>query len=157
MSNYDSDGTQTERRPQSEVAHWVWVGLGSLLGLVVFMFALAFGMKAFSRYQTRQDAQNRVKVSTIEIRNQAQRIKVAQQQAEIRHANAVGLREAQQEIAKTLTPLYVQLEAFEAVKAIAASGKNNSVIFMPSGASGIPLIYDAASATKVGVPRTDSD
>lgn len=121
---------------------WQWV-LVSVIGLVaivlVFFGLLAMG-KAFSRYQARADAQNQVKVSAIQIQNQAQRVQIAKQHAQIRFQNSVGIREAQDEIAKTLTPLYVQFEMVEALKAIATSGHNNSVVYIPSGANGIPLV-----------------
>jgi hypothetical protein len=119
---------------------------GAILG--VFLIA-----KGISRSQARKDAQNRVRISSIEIQNQAQRVQIAKQQAEIRLQDAIGVRSAQDEIAKTLTPLYVQFEMVDALKAIAASGRNNSVVFLPGGANGIPLVYDTANATKVGQPN----
>lgn len=134
--------------------HWqrilVFVGGGVLLTFFL-IFGGTFGCKAFSRYQARADAGNRVKVSNIEIQNQAQRVKIAQQQAQIRYENAKGVREAQDEIAKTLTPLYVQFEMVEALKAIAVSGKNNSVVYLPSGANGVPLV-STVNPTRVETP-----
>jgi hypothetical protein len=124
------------------VNYWK-AGVGALVGLFVIV-AMFFGFvaisKAFSRYQARADAQNQVKVSAIQIQNQAQRVQIAKQHAQIRYQNSVGIREAQDEIAKTLTPLYVQFEMVEALKAIATSGSNNSVVYIPSGANGIPLV-----------------
>ena len=111
-----------------------------IIALVVLIFGFAAAIKSFNRYQARADANNRVAVSNIEIRNQAQRVQIAKQHAQIRFQNSVGIREAQDEIAKTLTPLYVQFEMVEALKAIAASGRNNSVVYIPSGANGIPLV-----------------
>ena len=90
-------------------------------------------------------------ISSIEIQNQAQRIQVAKQKAEIRLQDAIGVREAQDEIAKTLTPLYVQFEMVDALKAIAASGSNNSVVYIPAGANGIPLVSDVSQGP-VGKP-----
>lgn len=113
------------------------ISLGAVF--VLFFGVIAFG-KAFGRYQARADAQNQVKVSAIQIQNQAQRVQIAKQHAQIRYQNSVGIREAQDEIAKTLTPLYVQFEMVEALKAIATSGSNNSVVYIPSGANGIPLV-----------------
>ena|SRR3990167_7045186 len=100
----------------------------------------ASGCKAWNRYQVRADAENAVKVSAIEIRNQEQRIVVEKQRAEIKHQNAIGQRLANQEIAARLTPLFVQYEMIEALKAIAVSGQNNSVVYIPSGANGVPLV-----------------
>ncbi len=119
-----------------------------VVALVVFFGVLT---PAIGRYQERQqrqqdrtqalrDANNKVRVSSVEIRNQQQRIRVAKQRAAIRQQNAIGIREAQDEIAKTLTPLYVQFEMTQALLEIARSGKNNSVVYLPSGANGIPLV-----------------
>ena len=119
---------------------WVLIGIVGLVSTVLIFFGLLAIGKAFGRYQARADASNRVKVSNIEIRNQAQRVQIAKQHAQIRYQNSVGIREAQDEIAKTLTPLYVQFEMVEALKAIATSGHNNSVVYIPSGANGIPLV-----------------
>lgn len=125
--------------------------VAALLLVVVLVVGIYSGFKSVGRWQQRADAENRVKISTIEIKNQAQRIEVTKQKAEIRRQEAVGVREAQEEIAKTLTPLYVQFEMVEALKAIAVSGKNNSVVYIPAGANGIPLIADA-NPNKVGQP-----
>lgn len=122
------------------------------LALVIALFVgLYVGWKGLHRYQVRADAKNSVKVSEIEIRNQEQRVEIAKQKAEIRLQDAIGVREAQDEIAKTLTPLYVQFEMVEALKEIARSGDNSSVVFLPSGASGIPLV-STLDPTKVGAP-----
>lgn len=135
--------------------------VAGLLVVVLFFMGCAAGIGAFSRYQGRHnrgqdrnqsllDANNRVKVSSIEIKNQGQRVQVAKQQAEIRLQNAIGIREAQDQIAKTLTPLYVQFEMTQALLQIAKSGKNSSVVYIPSGAAGIPLVanVDPTQVTK---------
>jgi hypothetical protein len=115
-------------------------GVVALVAVLALFFGVVAAGKAFGRYQARADAQNQVKVSAIQIQNQAQRVQIAKQHAQIRFQNAIGVREAQDEIAKTLTPLYVQFEMVEALKAIATSGSNNSVVYIPSGANGIPLV-----------------
>lgn len=130
---------------------WTSVVIAIIVVLIVLSFGGCAATKSFSRYQARQDANNRVKISEIEIRNQGQRIEIAKQKAEIRLQNAIGVREAQDEIAKTLTPLYVQFEMVEALKEIAHSGKNNSVVYLPSGANGIPLV-STVNPTEVGQP-----
>lgn len=123
--------------------YYVKMTVAVIAGFIVLVL-IGFGLlalgKSFGRYQARADANNRVKVSNIEIRNQAQRVQIAKQHAQIRYQNAVGVREAQDEIAKTLTPLYVQFEMVQALQAIAQSGSNNSVVYIPSGANGIPLV-----------------
>lgn len=130
----------------------IFVGIALLILLVIGIW---WGFASFGRYNARADANNRVKISNIEIRNQAQRVTVAKQQAQIRFENSVGVREAQDEIAKTLTPLYVQFEMVQALQAIAASGKNNSVVYIPSGANGIPLV-STVNGTSVGQPDSAS-
>lgn len=131
---------------------WVAAVVGILLVILLFLAGCYVGFKTIGRAQHRADAKNRVAISTIEIRNQRQRVLIAKQQAEIRLQNAIGVREAQDEIAKTLTPLYVQFEMVDALKAIARSGNNSSVVYIPSGANGIPLIADA-NPNKVGQPH----
>lgn len=126
---------------------------GGVLLTLVILVGIYVGYRNIHRGQQRADAKNRVKISAIEIQNQRQRVEIAKQKAEIRLQDAVGVREAQDQIAKTLTPLYVQFEMVEALKAIAASGSNSSVVFIPSGANGIPMVYDSANATKVGNPE----
>lgn len=111
--------------------------------------------KGISRNQALADARNHVKISTIEIRNQDQQIQVHKQQAAIRLQDAIGVREAQDEIAKTLTPLYVQFEMVDALRQIAVSGKNNSVVYIPAGANGIPLVSNVAPGGQVGLPNNN--
>lgn len=120
--------------------------------LIVFVLLTMWGFRSFGRSQARADAKNSVTISNIEIRNQAQRIQVAKQKAEIRLQDAIGVRSAQDEIAKTLTPLYVQFEMVDALKAIALSGNNNTVVYIPAGANGIPLVANAAGADQVTKP-----
>ena len=144
---------QAEDRPASPFKAAVLIG-GAVVLVVALLVGGYMGMKGLGRYQHRKDAQNSVKISAIEIQNQKQRVEIAKQKAEIRLQDAVGVREAQDEIAKTLTPLYVQFEMVDAMRQIAASGRNNTVVFVPAGANGIPLVYDAANATKVGPAPT---
>lgn len=147
------NGTDNDNRVSG-----ILVTLGAVLGvllLIAALFGLFAGIKSFNRSQKRADATNNVKISTIEIQNQKQRVEIAKQHAEIRLQDAVGVREAQDEIAKTLTPLYVQYEMVDALKQIAASGRNNSVVFIPAGANGIPFVYDAANTAKVGAAQDE--
>lgn len=122
----------------------------AVVGLVGIILGCMFGFKAYGRYQSRQDVQNyvtnskvkannQVRLNEIEIGQQKQRVKIEQQKAQIRFEKAKGIREAQDEIAKTLTPLYVQFEMTEALKEIALSGKNSSVIYIPTGPDGLPV------------------
>jgi len=103
---------------------------------VILLFGTIFGYKSFSRYQKRADAENAVKVTAIQIRNQEQRVKIAKQKAEIRYVEATGIRRAQDAISKTLTPLYVQ---HEMIQALSESGA--STVYIPTDpASGLPVV-----------------
>jgi len=132
--------------------------LGLVLFIGVIMGSIA-GFKAFSRSQNMADAKNNanialihannnVKVTDIEIRNQKQRIQVTKQQAQIRYEQSVGVRKAQDEIAKTLTDKYIKFEMIQAMEAIAKSGKNNTVIYVPTGEAGVPTITAQAETGK---------
>jgi uncharacterized protein HemX len=133
------------------------LALALLLGLILGSVA---GFKSFGRHQAVADANNKAHVARIAAANetqvnelrisaQAQKVKITQQEAQIRFEAAKGVREAQDEISRTLTPLYVQFEMVDALKQIAESGKNNTVVYIPSGANGIPLVSDA-NGNKVG-------
>jgi hypothetical protein len=146
---------RSERGEVSEGVRGVLAAVGVLVVIFVIILLILGTMilfRGFSRTQARADANNHVKISNIEIRNQRQRIQIAKQQAEIRKQDAIGIREAQDEIAKTLTPLYVQFEMVDALKAIAASGSNNSVVYIPAGANGIPLVSNVGPGGQVGLP-----
>jgi hypothetical protein len=131
----------------------VIAGLALVIGIIMGSVA---GFKAFNRSQAISDANNQAHVARIHAGNeqnvnrlriaaQEQQVKIAQQNAQIRFENAKGVREAQDEIAKTLTPLYVQFEMTEALKQIASSGKNNTVIYIPTK-DGLPVVAPVASA-----------
>lgn len=122
------------------------------LVLVVMLFVGGCaGVKSFTRSQHLKDANNSVKITSINIRKAQQqaRIVAAQDatvkaQADQRLIKARGIKAAQDEIQATLTPLYVQFEAIEAQKAIATSGQNNTVIYVPAGTNGTPIITQNA-------------
>jgi hypothetical protein len=125
---------------------------GTLGGIVVLVIVLMLTIPAYSRYQARADANNRVKVSAIEIRNQKQRVKITKQQADIRYQQSVGIKRAQDEIRKTLTPLYVQFEMTQGLQAIATSGKNDTVIYLPTNPqSGLPVVPTSNVPAQTGV------
>lgn len=101
-----------------------------------FIIGGAAGCKSFDRYQKRADAENNVKVTSIQIRNQEQRVKIAKQQAQIRFEQAKGIREAQDEISGTLTPLYVQHEMIQALRQSKAA-----TVYIPTDpSSGLPVV-----------------
>lgn len=122
-----------------------------LLLAVALLVGGASGCKGWARYQKRADANNNVKVTAIQIRNQEQRVKIAKQKAQIRFENSKGIRKAQDEIARTLTPAYLQWEAIQAQLALAASN-NSTFIYIPSGANGVPLV-----ATTPGLQTTKGE
>ena len=153
MSRYD------DRVTAKDALLWVVTGVVALTAIV----GLIWGFNAFSRSQDMADAKNKaninlvnahnqVETTAIDIQNQQQRVQVAQQQAQIRLEDAKGIRAAQDEVAKTLTPLYVQFEMTQALEKIAESGKNNSVVYIPAGAGGIPLVAGANGQPAVTAP-----
>lgn len=140
---------------------WSAAVLAIIALFVVLLVGVIFGFKAFGRSQKRADAKNDIKVAQMHAHNQVlltnikigttkQQVKIAQQQAAIRLQQAIGVREAQDEISKTLTPLYVQFEMVDALKQIAQSGRNNSIVYIPAGSNGIPLVSGAGPS--VGRP-----
>lgn len=144
--------------------------LAWLVGIVALL-VLAFGgtlggcavmgaVNNWHRTQSRKNAENRVAITKINIQNEHQQALVVQadngvvrQQAYQRYLQAVGIRKAQDEIAKTLTPLYVQHEAIEALQAIATSGTNNTVVYVPSGPNGVPLVQNATNPSGLSVGK----
>lgn len=140
-----------------KVVKLIGVALATLAALILLIMAFVAGGNAFGRWQKQAEAQNNVKVAKIEvetarvkaenqvkiteiqIKNQEQRVLIAKQQAQIRLEQAKGIRAAQDEVSKTLTPLYVQMELSKSLEAIAKSGKNSSVIYIPTGPNGLPV------------------
>ena len=117
-------------------------GVGIILGAIGVMmvvgcfFAVGFGWKSYSRYQKRADAENQVKVTAIQIKNQEQRVQIARQKAEIRLQEAIGIRKAQDEINETLTPFYLTHEYIQALRSSGAS-----TVYIPTDPStGLPVV-----------------
>ena len=107
--------------------------------LVILIGGLAFGIPAYSRYQRLANERNQTTVNDIQIAQTAQLVKVQQQKAQIQVAQAQGIAESQKIIANTLTPAYLQYEAIDAQKS-EANSQNHTVICVPSGDNGIPLV-----------------
>lgn len=169
MSNYDMERAAQKAAARATAAAVLkariktgimWGGVG-LVAVVLIFTGLFVVQKTVSRWQARADrnqnrsqqrldANNEVAVNAIRIRTFQQKVKIAQQQAQIRFVNSTGIKRAQDEIAKTLTPLYVQFEMTEALKQIAVSGRNSSVIYIPSGPAGIPFIEGAGAKVGAG-------
>lgn len=115
---------------------------GAVIGAAVFVAiaAILVGswlvLKEINRYQKRADAENNVKVTAIQIRNQEQRVLIAKQKAEIRLQEAIGIRRAQDEINETLTPFYLTHEYIQALRESGAS-----TVYIPTDpASGLPVV-----------------
>lgn len=130
----------------------------ALMVVLVVGFAGCAGAKSFSRYQKRADAKNQVTVTKTKIKVAQQQAKIVTAQiaatkarAEMRYQESVGIKRAQDEIQKTLTPLYVQHEAIQAQERIATSGRNNTIIYTPSGTNGVPLVQDVTAGANTGV------
>lgn len=123
------------------ISAWKWVAI--IATSLVLLFGLSIGgcsgYKAWHRGQQRANANNRVALTQIQIRNQKAQDGVIQQQAYQRYIEATGIRKAQDEISKTLTPLYIQHEAIQAQEA-EAQKPNNTIVYVPSGAQGVPLV-----------------
>jgi len=132
------------------IPDWVLGTIGATLAvaLIIGVFVgILFGAKSFSRYQKRQDAKNNVTVTATQIKvaeqqaqvNRAQ-IEATKAEAEKKYQESIGIRRAQDEIQKTLTPIYVQHEAVQAQLAMAHS-ENHTLIWAPSGANVTPLVF----------------
>lgn len=127
----------------------------SILLIVGAMFLFILGISAcnnFNRSQSLKDthnnvlraqqrAKNSIILTGIEKQRYQQQIQIEKLKAKVRFIHSVGIREAQDEIRKTLTPLYVQFEMTQALQQIATSGKNNTIIYLPtSPTSGLPVV-----------------
>lgn len=126
---------------------WFMICLVAIVLFIALCVGGCAGTKSWGRYQRRADANNNVKVTAINIRKAQQQAKIVyaqnaavQARAQQRFIEAVGIRKAQDEISKTLTPYYLQHEAIQAMERMAASGRNNTSIYIPSGNNGVPLV-----------------
>jgi hypothetical protein len=136
----------------------IWGG-AAVLGLALFVgvgIAVSATVKAYGRSEQRADAENRVRLTEIAIRRTKQQALITRAQieatradAEKRLAQAVGIRRAQNEISRTLTGHYLQYEAIEAQKAFATSGRSNTLIYIPSGSNGVPLVQDPQNVNRL--------
>ncbi len=80
-------------------------------------------------------------------------IKISQKEAEKRVAEAHGIAEAMTIINQQLTPPYLQYEAIKAQLAMANS-QNHSIIYVPVGPMGVPLVGDIMGSTTASPPAT---
>lgn len=113
---------------------WVITTFVAVLLIIAISVGGAFGCAAYNRYQARADAHN----ETITARKH---VLIATLEARARYQSSIGLRKAQDEIRKTLTPLYVQFELVQALQAIATSGSNATVVYLPTDPkTGLPVV-----------------
>jgi hypothetical protein len=137
---------------------FVFWGLAAIATTVVIVgvgVALSAGVRSYNRAEQRADARNRVTLTHIGVARAQQQADIARAQiattqadADKRFAEAVGIRRAQNEISSTLTSNYLQYEAIQAQKSVATSGKNNTLIYVPSGPNGVPLTQDPQLANR---------
>jgi len=103
--------------------------------------------KAFEKFRSWIQEPPRVKeaqdlkiAKETELERKKFEVEIEKKDAEIRVIEARGIAQAQRIINASLTPLYVQHEAIQAQKAMADS-PNNTMIYIPVGAQGVPLVY----------------
>lgn len=138
----------------------------AVLIALVLVGGLLFGgvsaCKSYNRSQALKDARNRVTIARIkanntiqltdiEVKRFEQQKKIEKLKAQVRVIHSIGIRKSQDEIAKTLTPLYVAFEQTQALQAIAVSGKNNSIVYIPTNPfTGLPIVPGLAPTASGG-------
>jgi hypothetical protein len=155
----DADPSASEPGDSPIAKKLVLRGLAGVVTVVVIVgvgVGLSAGVRAYSRAEQRADARNRVALTHIGVARAQQQaditraqIAATQADADKRFAEAVGIRRAQNEISSTLTGDYLQYEAIQAQKAIATSGRNNTLIYVPSGSNGVPLTQDPQNVNQL--------
>jgi hypothetical protein len=139
-----------------KVVLWTMVSVLGVVAITGVGVGLSAATKAYKRAEERADAKNRVTLTHIAINRARQQalitraqIEATQADAEKRYQEAIGIRRAQVEISKTLTGQYLQHEAIQAQKAVATSGRNNTIIYVPSGPNGVPLVQDPQNVNRL--------
>jgi predicted negative regulator of RcsB-dependent stress response len=116
--------------PPKRIMAMVAGALAALIVVVVVSVGLWAGFKTVQRANKRADAHNAVRV-------QNTLIAATRAEAKRRYEESVGIRRAQDQIASTLTPLYIQHEAIQKLP-------NARAVYVPSGEQGIPQVYDVS-------------
>jgi hypothetical protein len=111
----------------------------SIVGVLVVIAILSFGIPAFERYQKVLNAKNEIAVNEMKIQQTEQLVKVEQQKAQIKVEEAKGIAEAQSIINATLSDKYLQHEAIQAQMEMSKS-PNHSTVYIPVGTNGLPLV-----------------
>lgn len=119
--------------------------VASIVALVLACFLIGLVAGVISRYEKREDAKNEVTVTRTLIQKAEEEAKVntaqiaaTKAEAKKRVAESVGIKEAQVEINKTLTPLYVQHEYIQAIEK-----GHIEVTLIPTGQDGLPIVTTA--------------
>lgn len=120
-------------------------GLAVLVLVLLLLFGGIAGCKSFNRYQKRADVTNQIRIQKHKLDLYQLKVLQAKKLARVAHWEGVAQKNRNVEIAKRLTPIFVQYEMIRAMESIASSGQNNSVIMIPSGAFGVPLISSQAA------------
>jgi hypothetical protein len=156
MSTSPDEEPKGEQMIGKKVAVWSLVIVLGVVAVTGVGVGLSAATKAYKRAEERADAKNNVTLTHIAINRARQQalitraqIEATQANAEKRYQEAVGIRRAQVEISKTLTGQYLQHEAIQAQKAVATSGKNNTIIYVPSGPNGVPLVQDPQNVNRL--------
>jgi hypothetical protein len=156
MSTSPDEEPKGEQMIGKKVAVWSIVIVLGVVALTGVGVGLSAATKAYKRAEERADAKNNVTLTHIAINRARQQalitraqIEATQANAEKRYQEAIGIRRAQVEISKTLTNQYLQHEAIQAQKAVATSGKNNTIIYVPSGPNGVPLVQDPQNVNRL--------
>jgi hypothetical protein len=127
---------------------------------VVLIIAIGVGisaaLKAYSRAEDRADARNQVTLTRIGIKRARQQALITRAQIAAKRADAVkrfeeavGIRRAQDEISKSLSGQYLQYEAIQSQKEVATSGRNNTIVYVPAGRNGVPLVQDPQNLNRL--------
>jgi regulator of protease activity HflC (stomatin/prohibitin superfamily) len=158
MSSNDEPAREADARSKTGRSVLAWT-LGVLLGAVLLTatwIGLSAGVSAYRRAEQRANAENLVRLAHIQIRRAEQQALVARAEvatakadAEKQYQKAVGVRRSQETIMSGLTPRYLQYEAIQAQKAVATSGRNNTLIYLPSGSGGVPLVQDPQTVSRL--------
>jgi hypothetical protein len=158
QSHQKTPASDPAKKPATVTKIVAW-SAGILIGVVVTVGAgigLSAAVQAYHRAEQRANAENLVRLTHIEIRRAEQQalvaragVATAQANAESQYQQAIGVRRAQGVIAGGLTPQYLQYEAIQAQKAVATSGRNNTLIYLPSGSGGVPLVQDPQTVNRL--------
>jgi hypothetical protein len=150
--------SESDQRPKLVNRSVAWSS-GILLAVVVSVGAgigLSATVQAYHRADQRANAEKLVQLTRIDIRRAEQQalvvragVAAAKADAERQYQAALGVRRAQDVITKGLTPQYLQYEAIQAQKAVATSGRNNTLIYLPSGRTGAPLVQDPQTINRL--------